>query len=92
MDICMIGATPLAWLARKPEYMIFAITMTDIEKALVLKKHINFATKVPVKYHKYLDVFLRKETDKLVEYWLYNYKIILEEGKQLGFGPFYGMS
>ena len=54
----MIGATPLAWLARKPEYIIFAVTIADIKKALVLKKHIDPATKVPVEYHNYLDVFL----------------------------------
>jgi len=32
--------------------------MANIEKALVLKKHINPATKVPVYYYKYLKVFL----------------------------------
>jgi len=48
--------------------MIFVITMADIEKALTLKKYIDFATKVPVKYYKYLDVFSQKEVDKLVEY------------------------
>jgi len=33
----MIRATPLARLARKPKYMIFAIIMADIKKALALK-------------------------------------------------------
>ena len=55
--------------------------MADIKKALALKKHTNPVTKVPVKYYKHLDVFLWKEADKLVKYWLYNYKIVLEEGK-----------
>ena len=55
--------------------------MADIEKALVLKKYTNPATKVLVEHYKYLEVFLRKEADKLVEYRPYNYKIILEEGK-----------
>jgi len=66
--------------------------MADIEKALVLKKHTNPATKVPVCYYKHLEVFLQKEADKLVEHWLYNHKIILKEGKQPGFGPLYKMS
>ena len=32
--------------------------LTDIKKALVLKKHTNPATKVLVDHHKYLEVFL----------------------------------
>jgi hypothetical protein len=37
--------------------MIFVVIMADIEKALATKKYINLATKVPVKYYKYLDIF-----------------------------------
>jgi len=48
--------------------MIFAVTMADIEKALAPKKYIDPAIKVPVEHYKYLDVFSRKEADKLVEY------------------------
>ena len=92
MDICIIGAILLIRIAKKPKHIIFIITMGDIEKALALKKHTNFAIKVPVKHHKYLDVFLWKKADKLAEYWLYDYKIILKEGKQPGFKPLYGMS
>ena len=66
--------------------------MADIEKALVLKKYTNLAMKVPVEHHKYLDIFSWKEADKLVEYQPYDYKIVLKEGKQLGFRPLYGMS
>jgi len=88
----MIGVTPLAQLAKKPKYMIFAVIMADIKKALALKKHTDPAMKVLVDHYKYLDAFLWKEADKLVKYRPYNYKIILEEGKQLRFGPLYGMS
>ena len=66
--------------------------MADIKKALVLKKYINFAMKVLVYYYKHLDIFSRKEVNKLVEHQLYNYKIILKEGKQFGFRPLYKMS
>ena len=58
----------LAQLAKKPEYTIFTIIIADIKKALALKKHTNPATKVLIDYYKYLEVFLRKEADKLVEY------------------------
>ena len=55
--------------------------MANIEKALILKKHTDPAIKVPVCYHKHLDIFLRKKANKLVEYQLYNHKIIFKEGK-----------
>ena len=58
IDIYIIGATLLAQLTKKHRYTIFAVTMTDIEKTLALKKHTDFATKIPVYYHKDLVVFL----------------------------------
>ena len=61
--------------------MIFAIIIADIKKALVLKKYTNPAIKVLVYYYKHLNTFSRKKADKLTEYWLYNHKIILKEGK-----------
>ena len=54
----MIGVIPLIWLIKKPKYTIFAVTMADIEKALVLKKYTNFAIKVLICYYKHLDIFL----------------------------------
>jgi hypothetical protein len=54
----MIGATPLARLARKLKYTIFVIIIANIKKALALKKYTNPATKVLEEYYKYLDIFL----------------------------------
>ena len=58
LDIYIIKATPLACLARKPKYTIFAVIMADIKKALAPKKHTNPAIKVLVVYYKHLDAFL----------------------------------
>ena len=58
LNICIIGATLLARLARKPKYTIFAIIMANIKKALALKRYTNPAIKVLIEYYKYLDVFL----------------------------------
>jgi hypothetical protein len=66
--------------------------MADINKALVLKKHTDPATKVLLKYYKHLIIFSRKEADKLVERQLYNHKIIIEEGKHFRFRPLYRIS
>ena len=61
--------------------MIFAVIIADIKKALVLKKHTDPAIKVLVCHYKHLDIFSQKKANKLAEYRLYNYKIILKEGK-----------
>ena len=55
--------------------------MADIDKALVLKKHTDFTTKVLLEYYKHLIVFLRKEANKLMERQLYDYKIIFKKRK-----------
>ena len=88
----MIGATLLAWLTKKPKYTIFAIILSNIDKALILKKYTDSSIKVLLEYYKYLIVFLRKEADKLVKHQLYNHKIVIEEGKHPKFGPLYRMS
>jgi hypothetical protein len=54
----MIRATPLVWLAKKPKYIIFAVIIADIKKALVLKKYTNPAIKVLIEYYKHLILFL----------------------------------
>ena len=59
---------------------------------LKLKKYTNLFKKVLKKYHKFLDVFCWKEADKLLEHYLYDYKIELEFGKQLLFKSIYKIS
>jgi len=88
----MIRATPLARLTKKPEYTIFAITIANIKKALALKKYTDPTIKVLVEYYNRLEVFLRKEANKLLEHQSYDHKIVLKEGKQPGFRPLYGIS
>jgi len=58
LDIYIIGATLLVWLAKKPKYIIFAVIIADIKKALVLKKYTNPIIKVLVYHYKNLEVFL----------------------------------
>ena len=66
--------------------------MADIKKALILKKYTDPAIKVLVCHHKHLNIFSRKEANKLAEYQLYNYKIVFKEEKQPGFKPLYKIS
>jgi hypothetical protein len=58
LDIYIIRATLLVRLAIKPKYIIFAVIVANIKKALALKKYTNPTTKVLVEYYKYLDIFL----------------------------------
>ena len=58
LNVCIIRATLLAWLARKPKYTIFAVIIANIKKALALKRHTDPTIKVLIEYHKYLNVFL----------------------------------
>ena len=88
----MIGATPLARLAKKPKYTIFAVTIADIDKALVLKRHTDPAAKVLLEYYKHLIAFSQKEADKLAEHQPYDYKIVFKEGKHPRFKPLYKIS
>ena len=88
----MIGAILLIQLAKKPKYMIFAIIIANIKKALILKKYTDPAMKVPVYYYKHLNIFSRKEADKLAEHQPYNHKNILKKGKQPRFKPLYKIS
>ncbi len=55
--------------------------MADIEKTLTPKKRINLAMKILIKYYGNLKAFSQTKADKLLKYWLYNFKIKLEPRK-----------
>ena len=60
MNISMIGAAPFNHLVQKSQkdsrFQIFSVTLQDINIALAPKKHTDPATKLPSKYHNFLDV------------------------------------
>ncbi|TKA50332.1 hypothetical protein B0A49_13656, partial [Cryomyces minteri] len=92
LDICMIGAAPFVHLTKKYSETMFAVSLRDVEKALQPKEEVDPATKLPPEYHEFLDVFSRKDSDKLPIPRPYDHKIILQPGKEPPFGPLYGMS
>jgi hypothetical protein len=66
----MIGAVPFVRLADRARrasegYTVFAVTLQDIEKALASKVTIDPREKLPKEYYEFLDVFSKKEADKL---------------------------
>jgi Retroviral aspartyl protease./Reverse transcriptase (RNA-dependent DNA polymerase). len=97
LDIRMIGASPFVYLTdkarkRSKDFVVFAASMADIEKALAPKKKIDPKTKLPLEYHEFLDVFSQKEADKLPPHRGYDHKIKMKEGSEPPFGPLYDMS
>jgi hypothetical protein len=92
LNIYCIGAAPFVRIAKKPDHEIFAVSIADIDKALAPKVYTDPATKVPEEYHDLLEVFSREKSDRLPDRRPYDHKIKVEEGKQPGFGPLYGMS
>ena len=49
----------------------------------------SIATKVPSKYHEYLNIFVKKEATELLPHCTHDIKIKLEQGKSPPFGPIY---
>jgi len=97
LDVCMIGAAPFVrladWARKAPEgYEIFAVSLKDVEKALAPRVTIEPREKLPKEYHEFLDVFSRREADKLPPHRSYDHKIQLTEGSEPSFGPLYDMS
>ena len=92
LDIHIIKTTLLAQFAKKPKHTIFAVTLSNINKALTPKKHTNSTIKVPLKHYKYLITFLQKEANILLKRRPYNHKIIIKKGKHPRFGPLYKIS
>lgn len=67
-DIKEIGASAFQFWRRNKKRRhidIFAASLTDIEKALAVKKHNNPLEKLPQQYHEYIDVFDRTAAEEL---------------------------
>ena len=97
MDISMIGAAPFNHLIQQSqknsEIQIFSVTLRDINIALAPKNHTDPATKLPIEYHDFLDVFSRTDADVLPKHRPgYDHTIELMEGKAPMWGPLYSMS
>ena len=77
LDLLLSSASSFKRLTRQKGYILGAVSLKDIEKALNPKPKSDPATKLPAHYQDYLDVFDRKESDKLPPHRPFNYKIPL---------------
>ena len=92
LDICLVGAAPIARLAQRKGHQLFMASMRDIEKALAPKKEVDVLSKLPEEYHDFASLFSRKEADKLPPHRPYDHTIPLAPGKEPPFGSLYNMS
>lgn len=92
LDIAEVGFTSFSLLARKKENVVFSVTMKDIEEALKEETKVDPATILPKKYHAFLDVFSKEESDKLPPHRHNDHTIPIEKGMTPGYGPLYSMS
>lgn len=91
MDIAVIGAEAFAWNYKQKGARVHAISLHDIEKTLSDKVPTDPSTKLPDHYSEFLDVFDRKESERLPPHRPFDHKIPLLPGSALPNGPIYGM-
>lgn len=81
--------------ARKTqESQLFSITLADIQKALApVKKSASSLEKLPAQYAEFTNLFKKQLTDKLPPHRPgCDHEIKIESGKEIPWGPLYGMS
>ena len=94
IDIAMIGVDIYYTACRLKEAQVFAILMRDIQYQAEkeARAETNPTSVIPQKYHDFLDVFSKKDSDTLPPHQKYDHKIHLEEEQKLGHIPLYKIS
>ena len=95
LELAMVGAALFQYLTKQKGVKIFGISMWDLEYQLnrTEKPVTTSATMVPKCYHEFLDVFSKKESDKVLSHSKYNHKIeLVNGGKNHGQAALCGMS
>ena len=77
LDLRLARTLSFKRIIRQKNYILGAIFLNNIKKALNPKPKSDLAIKLPEYYKDYLDVFDRKESDKLLLYRPFNCKIPL---------------
>src|SRR5690606_21901102 len=92
--IAMVGQRTFQRYANDSSYETFALKIEELEEEVDEEdKDEVLKTKVPSEYHDYLDLFKKKEGDKLPPHRPYvDHKIELVPGGQPTFGPLYNLS
>lgn len=80
--------------SKSEETKLFSVTLADIQKALApAKKSTKSLERLPPQYAEYIELFKKKLTDKLPPHRPgCDHEIRIESGKEIPWGPLYGMS
>jgi hypothetical protein len=91
LDIRIIDIAPTLRLSRRKDHQLLIFIINNINIILAPPKPPDLL-KLPQKYQEFVDLFLKKLSDKLPPRYLYNYKIILVEEAKPPFGSLYKIS
>lgn len=104
LNLAMIPASVMAGYirrsrrARDSTTQIGAISISDIQKALAPKKHVNPRTKLPAQYHDMISLFEPKNAEELPPHRGtgvdHKIELVQQDGKdpEVPWGPLYGMT
>ncbi len=81
----------------RPSNEVFTTSLYEIDRILEERdeaeaEYQELRSKVPEKYWEYLDVFSKRESDKLPPHREYDHRITLESPNSLSFSPLYKMT
>jgi hypothetical protein len=79
LDIRIIGAAPTLRLSRRKDHQLLTFTIKNIKIILAPLKPPDLS-KLPQEYQEFVDLFLKKLSDKLPPRRSYNHKITLVKG------------
>ena len=91
-EIKLITAAPFFHVFKQKGVKLFSVSLKDVEKALKQRQHTDPATKLPLEFHEFFELFSHQEANKLPPHRLYDYKIKFIKKKQPGYGFLYSMS
>ena len=94
IDIAMIGTDAYCTACCLKKVQVFALSMRDIQYQAKkeAKAETDLKSVVSQKYHDFLNVFSKKNSDTFFTYWKYDYKIYLKEKQNSNYAPLYKIS
>ena len=66
-------------------------TIKNIKKTLRVKECVNSLSLLSREYHEFVDVFSRRDSDILLSYRPYDYRVLVKENTKLPFSYLYSI-
>ena len=82
LNICIISAALIIYLAQCKNYQLFITSLKNIEKALISQETVNVLTKLLREYYEFAILFFWEKFNKLPLHYLYNHIISLLSDKK----------